>query len=237
MDLFKKILLSIRARLNRTMFPAVGYWTPLKVTQPISTKFGFDRGTPIDRYWIEDFLEKNKELVRGKCLEVTDDAYTVRFGGAKVEQADVLDIDPSNRKATIIGDLRNLRGVIQDDTYDCIILTHVLGLIDNVGDAVSECQRILKPGGVLLVTSACISPTYDLTSNYWRFTPQGAKYLFGMFFTDPEVVSYGNALTGQCFWVGMSQEDLTLEQLEYNDPKFPCVVGIKAAKRGGADAE
>ncbi len=234
MDTFKNILLSIRARINRTLFPARNYWLAAKTTKPISTKYGFDRGTPIDRYWIEDFLSNNKKYIKGRCLEVTDDAYTFKYGGKKVSQADVLDVDKSNKKANFYGDLRDLKNVVEDNTYDCIILTQVLGLIDNLGNAVSECHRILKPGGVLLVTSACFSPTYDLKSDYWRFTPHGAENLFGRFFdeNDLEVTSYGNVLAGQCFWVGMSQEDLTTEELQYNDPRFPCIVAIKAIKEG-----
>src|SRR4051794_37443694 len=50
-------------------------------TAPISTVFGFDRGTPIDRYYIETFLSKNADDIRGRVLEIGDNSYTVRFGG------------------------------------------------------------------------------------------------------------------------------------------------------------
>jgi len=237
MDKLKNTLLLVRARINRVLFPMQGYWTAVKTTKPISSKFGFDRGRPIDRYWIEDFLEKHKNYIKGNCMEVTGSAYTLKYGADKVKKVDVLDVDTNNKKATIYGDLRDLHLVISDNTYDCIILTHVLGLIDNLDKAVSECHRILKPGGVLIATSSCFSPTYDTKSNYWRFTPQGAKYLFGKYFKENnlKIFSYGNVLTGQCFWAGMSQEDLTEEQLKYNDPKYPCVVGIQAIKEGGHD--
>jgi SAM-dependent methyltransferase len=232
MEKVKNTLLSIRAWLNRALFPTKWYWLPIKSTKPISAKFGFDRGTPIDRYWIEDFLGKNKEYIKGNCLEVTDKTYTLKYGGKQVTKADVLDIDENNTRANIIGDLRNLSGVIKGNTYDCIILTHVLGLIDDLDSAISECHRILKPKGVLLATSACFSPTYDLKSNFWRFTLAGAGYVFGKFFNKDnlEVTSYGNVFTGQCFWVGMSQEDITEKQLQYNDPRFPCIVAVRAVK-------
>src|SRR5258708_1276969 len=38
-------------------------------TRPISTSFGFDRGTPIDRYYIENFLGRNAGDIRGRVLE------------------------------------------------------------------------------------------------------------------------------------------------------------------------
>lgn len=225
------VLRVIRAKFNRTLFPFKGYWMATRSLKPISTKFGYDRGNPIDRFWIEDFLNKNKTLIFGHCLEVTDSAYLTKFGEDKIGQIDVLDLNKTNKNATIYGDLRDLKDVINSNVYDCIILTHVLGLIDDIESAISEIHRILKPGGTVLVTSSCISPTYDST-NYWRFTSQGATYLFSKFFdkSDFEVSTYGNALTGQCFWLGISQEDLTKEELEYNDPQFPCVITIKATK-------
>ena len=41
-------------------------WYNLRKTKPISDIFGLDRGTPIDRFYIEDFLYKNKSLIKGK---------------------------------------------------------------------------------------------------------------------------------------------------------------------------
>ena len=52
---FKKILKPVK-------------WYNLRKTKPISNVFGLDRGTPIDRFYIEDFLYKNKSLIKGKCL-------------------------------------------------------------------------------------------------------------------------------------------------------------------------
>lgn len=205
----------------RTLKPKSGY-----SLAPLSAKFGFDRGTPIDRLWIENFLETNCHFITGHVLEITDATYTKKFGQAKI--SDVLDINPKNTKANIIGDLRNLKN-IKNNTYDCIILTHVLGLIDDLPSAVSEIHRILKVGGTVLVTSSCLSPDYDHQA-YWRFTENGLRYLFDKKFS-VTTNSYGNVLAGQAFWVGMSQQDLTAEQLNFNDPRYPCVVTLCATKK------
>ena len=148
-----------------------------------------------------------------------------------------MDVDRKNKSANIYGDLKNLKGIVEDETYDCIILTHVLGFIDDLDSAVSEIYRILKKGGVVLVTTACFSPTYKDSRNFWRILPEGAKYLFSKHFgiNNVSVSSYGNVLAGQCFWVGMSQEDLSKEGLEYNDPQFPCIVKVCAIKEENHD--
>ena len=163
-------------------------------------------------------------------MEITDPACTIKFGEDRVTQSDVLDIDPKNKKANIHGDLRDLKQ-ISDCTYDCIILTHVLGLIDDVHAAASECYRILKPGGVLLFTSSCLGPVLG-EQVYWRFTANSIRFLFGKYFkpNQMQINTMGNALAGQCFWIGMSQEDLSLNELEYNDPRFPCIVTMRAIK-------
>lgn len=220
-----KIILTIRAWVNRKLFPASHYRLA-----PISSKFGFDRGTPIDRFWIDKFMDENKLYVKRRIMEITDSAYTVKYGEDRVVQSDILDINPKNKKANIHGDLRHLYS-IKSNTYDCVILTHVLGLIDDIHSAASECYRILKPGGVLLFTSSCLGPVLG-EQVYWRFTANSIHFLFGKYFksNQMQIKTFGNAMSGQCFWVGMSQEDMDLKSLEYNDVRFPCIVTMRAIK-------
>src|SRR5436309_5190201 len=65
-------------------------------TEPISADFGFDRGVPIDRYFVEGFLARNAASIRGRVLEIGDNKYTLRFGGRQVEKSDVLHVDVTN---------------------------------------------------------------------------------------------------------------------------------------------
>ncbi len=217
----------INPRSTYLMFPA-----PKREVKPISTKYGFDRGRPVDRYYIDAFMDANKELIKGKVLEVTDNQYTTKFGGDKVTQSDAIDIDTTNKNANIYGDLRNLTNV-ESNTYDCFIVTQTYVMIDDYEAAIRESLRILKPGGVLLVTMPCLSPVWNLKNHHWRFTQASGEYVFGKYVEKEnlEVKTHGNALTGQAFWVGMSIQDLTKEELEYDDPYFPVIVTIKAIKK------
>jgi len=219
-DIAKKI----RAHVTRKVISKSSY-----SLAPISKKYGFDRGEPIDRFWIEEFLQSHKSQVTGRCIEITDNSYTQQFG-TNVTKSDVLDINPKNKKANIIGDLRNLKN-IRANTYDCVILTHVIGIVDDVSAVASECYRILKPGGSLLLTSSCFSPDFD-QKGFWRFTPRSIEYIFGKYFLSSkmQLKTYGNVLAGQAFWVGLAQEDLSPKQIKYNDPTFPCIVTLAAIK-------
>jgi SAM-dependent methyltransferase len=202
-----------------------------KTGAPVSERWGFDRGRPVDRYYIEMFLERHRADVRGACLEVADSAFTDRYGGG-VTGSDVLDIKPDNPNATIIGDLRRLDGVA-DATFDCVILTQVLQYIDDLDAAVRELHRILKPGGVLLLTVPSLSRLQTLEGDFWRFTPASVSYLLGKAF-DPVSVTverFGSVVTGLAFWIGMAREELTSAELDQHDDLFPCIVGARVLKR------
>lgn len=202
--------------------------------KPISDWYGFDRGTPLDRYYIESFLCEHASCVTGKCLELLNNNYTIKYSDSHVTRSDVLDIDQTNQNASIIGDLRSLQGV-ENNTYDCIILTQVLQFIDDVDAAISETFRVLKPGGVLLATLPTISRadcTSGVTGDFWRFTPASALYLFEKKFsqTDIEITAYGNARTSMFFYIGLALEDTPKKILDIVDESFPTLVGIKATK-------
>lgn len=226
------LIKKIRSWLMLRLRPNSRYFLATRSLRPLSVRFGFDRGTPIDRYWIESFLNSHKNYIRGKCLEVTDNYYTKKFGGKRVTKSDILDINSRNKKANVHADLRHL-STLADNTYDCILLTHVLGLIDDVGAAVSECHRILKPGGALIATSSCFSPVGENPPNYWRFTTFGFRHLFDRYFPHQKLItkSYGNVFSGQCFWVGMAQEELSTRELKYNDSRYQCIVGAVVVKK------
>ena len=199
---------------------------------PVSRGWGFDRGLPIDRYFIELFLDEHRADIGGRVLEVKDDGYTRRFGSA-VSQADVLDVDATNPAATVVADLTDARQ-IPDDRYDCVLLTQVLHQIYDLHAAVSECHRILKPGGTLLVTmpvlSRCSIEPRD--TDFWRVTPSCAERLFGDVFggENVSVVAYGNAVLGASFLMGVAVEEVPQRQLRRHDPMFPMLVTLRATK-------
>src|SRR3954469_20754825 len=122
----------------------------LRVQEPVSTQFGLDRGRPVDRFYIERFLERNKNLIRGRVLEIQERTYTDWFGTG-VEQSDVLHAGPGNPDATLLGDLTTGEG-IPAGAYHCIILTQTLPFIYDVRAAIHGTQTALRPGGHILCT-------------------------------------------------------------------------------------
>lgn len=209
----------------------------LRRVTPVSSRFGFDRGKPIDRYFIENFLAKNAADVHGRVLEVGDNTYTSRFGGERVTVSDVLYVEAGNPQATIVADLAEAPH-IPANTFDCIILTQTLHLIYDVKAAVRTLERILKPGGVLLATFPGISPidrhNWGYTW-YWNFTSRSAQRLFSEEFCSDQLMveTYGNVLVAVAFLEGLAVSDLQQAELDYIDPSYEVVISVRAVKTEG----
>lgn len=212
----------------------------LRRLSPISRMFGFDRGAPVDRYYIERFLQAHAADVRGHVLEVAGRDYTLRFGGERVTGSDVLHVQEGNPEATLVGDLCTGEG-IPVDTYDCIILTQVLPFLWDVPAAIANIRRALRPGGVLLATLPGITQISrfdaDRWGDYWRFTSMSARRLFGETFGDGnvEVVTHGNVLAATAFLQGVAAGELSEAELDYRDPDYEVTITIRAV-RGAAEA-
>ena len=208
-------------------------WGDFSRVQPISSVWGLDRGQPVDRYYIEKFLEEHRADICGRVLEVRDSGYTDRFG-SNIASADILDIDPNNGRATIVADLSGSHS-IPANYFDCFILTQTLHMIYELRAAVAQCFRLLKPGGVLLATLPSVirvDVEQKEDGDFWRFTEASARRLFGEYFPADllEIRSYGNVLVDAAFLYGVSSAELTAEQLADYDPKFPLLIAVRAIK-------
>jgi SAM-dependent methyltransferase len=208
----------------------------LRRLTPVSRKFGWERGgLPVDRHYIEAFLQRHAGDINGRVLEARDDAYTRRFGGAKVTRADVLHPTGGNPNATIIADLA-CGDQIESDAFDCVVLTQVLPFIPDVAAAVRTLHRILRPGGVVLATMPGISQIvrYDMDrwGDYWRFTSLSARRLFHAAFPaeDVQVEAHGNVLVAMAFLHGLTTRDLRPAELDYQDRDYEVLITVRAVK-------
>jgi SAM-dependent methyltransferase len=208
-------------RLLRPAWPAI-----LRRTRPLSDFWGFDRGTPVDRHYIEGFLAEHRADIRGRVLEVQDSGYTDRYGSS-VEGRDVLDIDPANPRATIVADLSKLTG-LPPRAFDCFILTQTLHLIYDLPAAVRSCHHLLRPGGILLVTGPAVSRVRS--GDFWRFTPASMSRLLEESFGQVTVRAYGNVLAATAFLSGMAKEEVPRRLLDKHDEHFPVIVAARAVK-------
>ena len=209
----------------------------LRRVTPIDPNWGFERGTPIDRVYVEEFVGTHADDIRGRVLEIAAPDYATRFGRG-VERVDILMATEGNPQATIVGDLTDAPQ-IPSDTFDCAIVTQTLQFVYDVRAALATLHRVLAPGGVLLATVpglTKISPPEDEQyGEWWHFTARSAQRLaeeaFGV--ANVESRSYGNVLSAAGFLYGLAASDLKPEELAAHDRLYEVIVGLRAVKGSG----
>ena len=222
-------------RLTREPFVGRVNFGSLRRVEPISKYWGFDRGMPVDRYYIERFLVRNASVIQGHVLEIGNNEYTLRFGRERVSKSDILHVVEGNPKATIVADLTQADHV-PSDTFDCILCTQTLHLIYDTPKAIRTMHRLLRPGGVLLLTAPGISQIsradMDRWGDFWRYTSASAKRLFSEVFPEEslQVETHGNVLAATAFLHGLAVEELTEEELDYLDPNYEITITVRARK-------
>lgn len=226
-----------RRRLTYLLaWPPVGTvrFGSLRRLSPVSRDWGFDRGQPVDRYYIEQFLSAHAADIRGRVLEIDNNHYTRMFGGDRVTQSDVLHISDWNPGVTMVGDLTDL-GDVDSGLFDCVIVTQTLQLVYDYKAALRTIHRILRPGGVALVTLPAINKSRDemgAFGDYWAFRTISAQRLFAELFPAEQVTvtGYGNVLAAIALLHGISAEELTREELDQADRAYELNVGVRARK-------
>jgi SAM-dependent methyltransferase len=141
-----------------------------------------------------------------------------------------------NPEATIVGDLTSADH-IPTSSFDCIILTQTLQLIFDVRAALKTVYRILRPGGVLLLTVPGISKIAgdddgEGWEDCWRFTTFSARRLVEEVFAGGKVIaeSKGNVLASIAFLEGLAAGELNEEELDHQDLEYQMLITVRAVK-------
>lgn len=194
-------------------------WGGLRRLQP-EDKWGYERGMPVDRWYIERFLHAHRALIVGHVLEVKEDLYASRFGAERVA---ILDIDPTNSRATLVGDLCNA-STLPAEAFQAAVITQTLQFIPDPVQALRHLMQSLRSGGHLLLTVPALSRTGS-DEDMWRWTAAGLRRtLTDADAADAEVVAHGNALSCRSFLAGLGAGDLAESVLRQDDPSYPLLV-------------
>ena len=207
-------------------------------TAPVSSAFGWERGLPIDRYYIQEFLKSHRASIAGEGLEIAEPKYLVMYGDTLVRRqvlvphAGIATVGGAV-DAVIVADLTQPESV-PAAVADCFICTQTLNVVYDFRAALVSARKLLRPGGTLLGTVPGISQISrydeDRWGDYWRFTPRAMTRVLGEIFGGGvTVASYGNALASQALIQGLAVEDLPKpEMLDVNDRDYPLIVGFCA---------
>lgn len=206
----------------------------LRATVPIARAYGFDRGKPVDRFFIEHYLSANAHRIRGRVLEIGDNAYTMAYGGERVESSEILHFDAANPKATWVGDLSRADH-IPDAAFDCMIITQTLHLIYDIRAALGHVHRLLRPGGALLATFPGISQISDEDWGptwCWGWSRGQATELLVAAFPGGHVTveQLGNRFAAVAFLQGLVVDELPAECLAAPDGEIAFLLGAVAVR-------
>jgi SAM-dependent methyltransferase len=220
-----------RRAIKRLLSPRWLYLLSRQLT-PLSESVGQDRGTPVDRPYIESFLGHHRAAITGKVLEIKDRDYTQRFG-SNVTTSKVLDVNRDNTAADFFDDVRTL-STIPDNSYDCFIITQVLQYVDDLHASARHIHRVLAPGGTAFITVPALGKLDGTEDNvqgsFWRMTADSARYIFAPHFRDLEIVPWGNVRLAIAFLTGLCAQDLSRREMTHFDARFTCGVLIRATK-------
>ena len=186
-------------------------------------------------YYTERFLGNNSSRIKGSVLEAGGYRYAKRYGKNNVSKVDLLLL-----KGTSIpggGNIVTLEDAdrIPSHTYDCIILPQTLEYMYEIKAELFTLHRILKHSGVLLSTVSGISRNIKVdhdANRLWSFTALSAYKLCAEVFPESHISisCYGNVMTATAIMQGLTTEDLTSGQLNFNDPHYQVVIAIRAMK-------
>ena len=207
-------------------------WGTLRRMRPFSAHYGWERGDPVDRHYIDAFIGAHVDAIRGDVLEVREPRYG-RVPGASATQVHVVDIDTENPEATLNADL-TAPGSLPASAYDCVVLTQTLQFLDDADAALSNLRLAMRPSGTLLLTVPCVSKIDHESpeADYWRWTPCGLRLVLQRAFPEArvDVEGHGNLLTSLAFLLGLAQAELTEHELAHADSTFPLVACARVDK-------
>ena len=134
------------------------------------------------RQSVKDYLAKTLN----RC-SLSEPIYEI--GSYRVEgQEEFADLRPFFPGKVYVGcDMRAGLGVDRIEDVHClriksncigtVLIFDTLEHVENVHQAMSEIHRVLKPGGMVILSSVMKFPIHDYPSDYWRFTPKAFELL------------------------------------------------------------
>jgi hypothetical protein len=221
----KKLIVKIK----RKLFPVGDI--QIKV---VSRKFGSDRGTPIDRVYIKNFIGSYKNLFVGNCLEVGYPEYLLNFS-VPINQITVLGVNNPDKRFDFLSCDLSQRIKLQSKKYNIFICTQTFNFIKDYSTAIQNSAKLLKEDGAMIGTVSGLSALSkfddDRWGDYYRFSPRAIREALNKSFNEVEIVVYGNLYSAIHYLAGHSYEDLQNKNLiDKSDELYPIIIGFYARR-------
>ncbi len=193
---------------------------------PIERDFGSNRGKPLDRYYIEEFIEKNRSIIRGKVLEIGDDRYSKKY--LDNSQINVLRGKNNRNYINHEGDLLDFNSLKSIGKFDTLILTNVINFIYEYDIAIKNIAKLITKDGKCLFSVSGLSGLSKFDNerwgDYWRFSEKSLYLSLKKHFHNVEIDYFGNASVAAASILGIVTEDLPESTLKIKDYDYPVII-------------
>lgn len=217
-----------------SLYRTVRHWGWRVLNKP------FPAGPHVTRFFMYDHLKKiGPTLPQIAAPRVLSISHSGKLG-------DLIGLQPSEVVNAAYPDENLLALSYPDASFDYVLSDQVLEHIE--GDpfqAIRECYRVLKPGGIALHTT-CLNMHIHSSDNsapsnasdFWRFTPQALRVLHRDWSEVIEVGGWGNPQV----WSIIAKDGMTFLGVPpvswhpmyriamHNDPLWPIVTWVIARK-------
>jgi hypothetical protein len=203
-------------------------WGQLRRFHAICKGFGFSRGTPVDRYYLNRFVEEIRERVAGKTVElggVSTNATWYRW--SHVTSFTAVDVRPGPG-VDLVGDIHD-PGLLPPDSADAVIAFNVLEHCAQPWVVVDNMRSWLRTGGHAFCMVPGAQRIHQMPSDFWRPMPGAVHWMFRAF-SDHQVRQYGNPTSVIASYMGIAAEELSAEELDATHPDYPAAICVTARK-------
>ncbi len=203
-------------------------WGDLRRREPLCQVFGLGRGTPIDRHYLERFVESSRPLISGDVVDVGGDpADRVRFRLDGLSSFRVLDV-ADRAGVDVVADVHDA-AALPEGSVDTVLLFNVLEHVRDPRTVAANVHRWLRPGGRCLVMVPNAQRLHHAAEDHWRFSATGLALVFDCF-ASTEPRSYGSLTTVLASFTGAAAEELTAAELAEHQADHPVATCLVATK-------
>jgi len=128
-----------------------------------------------ERTLLKKQIKKYAHYIKGIVLDVGAGRSKRYVSYFRCDKYLTLDIDPE-AQPDILASADKIP--LENNSINSIVCTQVLGDVVDPLAVLKEFYRVLKPGGVVLLTESLMSEMHDEPIDYWRFTKFGFEHLF-----------------------------------------------------------
>lgn len=201
------------------------------------TIIGFERGPHVTRHYMYEHLAARLRAPSGNGPAPPRDGQTLSISHS-LALCEVLGFDTARAVEANFPEVNMLDLPYSDGQFSYVVSDQVLEHIEGEPQrAIDESLRVLRPGGIGVHTTCLVHPIHECPKDFWRFTPDGLRFLCRRFSEIVDCGGWGNPYVWLYIALGLRFDGVPtsawhpVHRLAHmNDPNWPVVTCVVARK-------